>query len=42
MNGVYKTYIDCYFIQGMVENYCTLGKIHPWPTIHLGPTGLSE
>ena len=35
-NGVYKTNIDCSFIRGMVENYCTLGKIQPWPTIHLG------
>ena len=42
MNGVYKTNIDCSFIRGMVENYCTLGKTQPWPTIHLGPTGLSE
>ena len=42
MNGVYKTNIDCFFIWGMVENYCTLGKIQPWPTIHLGPTGLGE
>ena len=42
MNGVYKTNIDCTFIRGMVENYCTLGKIQPWPTIHLGPTGLGE
>ena len=24
---VYKTNIDCSFIQGMVENYCTVGKI---------------
>ena len=38
MNGVYKTNIDCFFIRGMVENYCTLGKIQPWPTIHLGPS----
>ena len=36
MNGVYKTNIDCSFIRGMVENY------QCWPTIHLGPTGLSE
>ena len=42
MNGVYKTNIDCSFIRGMVENYCTLGKIQPWPTVHLGPTGLGE
>ena len=42
MNGVYKTNIDCSFIRGMVENYCTLGKTQPWPTIHLGPTGLGE
>ena len=42
VNGVYKTGIDCFFIRGMVENYCTLGKIQPWPTIHLGPTGLGE
>ena len=42
MTGVYKTNIDCSFIRGMVENYCTLGKIQPWPTIHLGPTGLGE
>ena len=35
-NGVYKTNIGCSFIRGMVENYCTLGKIQPWPTIHLG------
>ena len=37
---VYKTNIDCSFIRGMVENYCTLGKTQSWPTIHLGPTGL--
>ena len=42
INGVYKTNIDCSFIRGMVENYCTLGKIQPWPTIHLGPTGLEK
>ena len=42
MNGVYKTNIDCSFIWGMVENYCTLGKIPPLPTIHLGPMGLGE
>ena len=42
MNVVYKTNIDCSFIRGMVENYCTLGKIQPWPTIHLGPAGLGE
>ena len=36
MNGGYKTNIDCSFIRGMVENYCTLGKIQSWPTIHLG------
>ena len=36
MNGVYKTNIDCSFIRGMVENYCTLGKTQHWPTIHLG------
>ena len=42
MNGVYKTNIDCSFIWGMVENYFTLGKTQPWPTIHLGPTGLGE
>ena len=42
MNRVYKTNIDCSVIRGMVENYCTLGKIQPWPTIHLGPTGLGE
>ena len=42
MNGVYKTNIDCSFIRGMVENFCTLGKIQPCPTIHLGPTGLGE
>ena len=41
MNGVYKTNIDCSFIPGMVENYCTLGKTQPWPTIHLG-MGLGE
>ena len=35
MNGVYKTNIDCSFIRGMVENYCTLGKIQPRPTIHI-------
>ena len=29
MNGVYKTNIDCSFIRGMVENYCTLGKTQP-------------
>ena len=42
MNGVYKTNIDCSVIRGMVENYCTLGKTQPWPTIHLDPTGLGE
>ena len=42
MNGVHKTNIDCSFTREMVKNYCTLGKIQPWPTIHLGPTGLSE
>ena len=42
MNGVYKTNIDCSFIRGMVENYCTLSKIQPWPTIQLGPMGLGE
>ena len=42
MNVVYKTNIDCIFILGMVENYCTLGKIQPWPTIHFGPVGLGE
>ena len=41
MNGVYKTNIDCSFIQGMVENYCTLSKTQPWP-IHLSPTGRGE
>ena len=41
-NGVYKTNIDCSFICGMVENYCTLGKIQAWPTNHLGPTGIGE
>ena len=34
MNGLYKTNIDCSFIWGIVENYCTQGKIQPWPTIH--------
>ena len=43
MNEIlYKTNIDCFFIRGMVENYCTLGKTQPWPTIHLSPTGLGE
>ena len=42
MNGVYKTNIDYSFIQGNVENYRTLGKIQPWPTIHLGPMDLGE
>ena len=42
MNGVYKTNIDCSFIRGMVENYCTRGKIQPLPTIHLGPRDLGE
>ena len=42
MNVVYKTNIDCSFIRGMVEKYCTLSKIQPLPTIHLGPTGLGE
>ena len=42
MNWVCKTNIDCSFILGMVENYCTLDKIQPLPTIHLGPTGLGE
>ena len=42
MNGVYKTNIDCSFIRGMVENYCILGKIQPWPTINLGPMDLGE
>ena len=36
MNVVYKTNIDCSFIQGMVEKYCTPGKIQPSPIIHLG------
>ena len=36
INGVYKTNIACAFIRGLVENYNTLGKIQPWPTIHLG------
>ena len=36
MNGVYETNIDCSFIRGMVEKYCTLGKTQPWPTIRLG------
>ena len=40
VNGVCKTNVDCSFIQGMVENYWTLGKIQPWPTIHLHPMGL--
>ena len=31
MNGVYETNTDCSFIRGMVENYCTLGKIQPCP-----------
>ena len=35
-----KANIDYSFIRGMVENYCTLGKIQSWPTIHLSPTGL--
>ena len=42
MNGVYKTNIDCFFVGGMVENYCTLDKIQPWHTIHLCPSGLDE
>ena len=42
INGLYKTNIDCSFIRGMVENYCTLGKTQPWPIIHLGPTGLGD
>ena len=33
--GVYKTNIDYSFIWEVVENYCTLGKIQPWPTIHM-------
>ena len=33
--------INCSFIPGMVENYCTLGKIQHWH-IHLGPMGLGE
>ena len=33
---MYKTNTDRFFIRGMVENYCTLGKIQPWPTIHPG------
>ena len=32
INVVYKTNIDCSFIRGMVENYCALGNIQPWPT----------
>ena len=28
MNGVCKTNIDCSFIRGMVENYCTLDRIY--------------
>ena len=52
---MYKTNIDCSFIQGMVEKLSvpsfiqgmveiigTLSKTQPWPTIHLGPTGLGE
>ena len=42
MNGVYKTNINGSFIRGMVEIYCTLGKIQPCLTIHLGLTGLGE
>ena len=42
MNEVYKTNIDSSFVRGMVENYCALGKIQPWPPIHLGPAGLGE
>ena len=30
INGVYKTNIDCSFIRGIVENYCTLGKTQPY------------
>ena len=41
MTGMYETNIDCSFIQGMVENYCTLDKIQPWPTIHLGDNNFS-
>ena len=42
INGVYKTNIDYSFIRGLVENYCTLGKIQSSPPIHLSPTGLCE
>ena len=42
MNGVYTINIDCSFIQGMVEKCGTLGKIQPWPTTPLGPTGLGD
>ena len=42
MNRVYKTNIGRSFIREMVEIYCTLGKIQPGPTIHLGPTGLGD
>ena len=36
-SGFY-TNIDCSFILGMVQNNCPRGEIHPWPTIHRGPT----
>ena len=41
MNGLYKTNIDYSFIRRMVENYCTLGKTHPWPIPSPRP-GLGE
>ena len=31
MKGVFETNIYCSFIHRMVENYCILGKIQPWP-----------
>ena len=45
MNGVHKTNIDrsfMMFIQEMVENYCTLGKIQTWLSNGLGPTDNGE
>ena len=42
MNEVYKTKFWPALIWEMVEIYCHLGKVQPWPIIHLGPTGLGE
>ena len=36
----HMTWIIFDSVRGMVENYCPLDEIQPWPTVHLGPTGL--